>query len=204
MKWGNKLAPYHTNLGKTLRNHIFTHLRVITPKLGKSTYFKVLFLMVLMDFPEPGHRRCLFFFLFFWKSSACARARWALEQERARRATTDSKHGARERKINGGSVNRLFLNWFMSKVEKTVQGYIQFRYKNTLPSSFYHWASHRNSEAALWRKLKGAQWSEPLKSGVPIIRFVWNVWDLLVAREQKLGPPGFARAQPWPGFLLLS
>ena len=66
-------------------------------------------------------------------------------------------------------MNRLFLNWFMSKVEKTVQGF------------------HRNSEAALWRKLKGAQWSEPLKSGVPIIRFVWNVWDLLVAREQKLG-----------------
>ena len=31
-------------------------------------------------------------------------------------------------------MNRLFLNWFMSK--KTVQGYIQFRYKIHFPPCF--------------------------------------------------------------------
>ena len=56
------------------------------------------------------------------------------------------------------------------------------------------------SKAVLHGKLKGAQCSEPLKSRVPSIWFVWKIFDFLVAQEQKLGamePPGSARAQPW-------
>ena len=81
--------------------------------------------MVLTDFPYPVHRHCLFFFSSFGKH-------WRA-QERGEHVS-ESERGALERKINGGSVNRLFLNWFMSK--KTVQGYIQFRYKIHFPPCF--------------------------------------------------------------------
>ena len=43
------------------------------------------------------------------------------------------------------------------------------------------------SKAVLYWKLKGAQCSEPVKSRVPSIWFVWKIWDFLVAQEQKLG-----------------
>ena len=46
------------------------------------------------------------------------------------------------------------------------------------------------SKAVLYGKLKGAQCSEPVKSRVPSIWFVWKIWDLLVARGQKLGTRG--------------
>lgn len=144
MKWGNKLATYHTNLGKSLQL-LESYIHSLKSYHTK-TWQVYLFYGALSNGVDGFSLTCtqtLFYFSFcsfgkhcVCKSKASARARRAREWERAR---------STRKKINGGSVNRSFLNWFMSKVEKTVQGYIQFRYKNTLPSSFYHWAGHRNS-----------------------------------------------------------
>ena len=46
------------------------------------------------------------------------------------------------------------------------------------------------NKAVLYGKLKGAQYSETVKSRVPSIWFVWKIWDFLVARRQKLGARG--------------
>ena len=45
-------------------------------------------------------------------------------------------------------------------------------------------------KAVLQGKLKGAHCSEPVKSRVPSIWFVWKIWDFLVAQGQKLGARG--------------
>ena len=45
-------------------------------------------------------------------------------------------------------------------------------------------------KAVLLGKLKGAQCTEPVKSRVPSIWFVWKIWDFLVTREQKFGARG--------------
>ena len=45
-------------------------------------------------------------------------------------------------------------------------------------------------KAVLKQKLKGAQCSEPVKSGVPSIWFVWKKYDFQFVQEQKLGTRG--------------
>ena len=56
---------------------------------------------------------------------------------------------------------------------------------------FYHYLTEMIIiKAVVQRKLKGAQCSEPVKSSVPSIWFVWKIWDFLVAQEQKVGTRG--------------
>ena len=51
--------------------------------------------------------------------------------------------------------------------------------------------------------MKGAQCSEPVKSRLPSIWFVWKIWDFLVAQKQKLGARGHrALLEHSPGFAL--
>ena len=96
------------------------------------------------------------------------------------------------------NLDQIFWSWFVELFGTVVLRPRAIRHCVSTPSkkkhfviASEHFLSHFYrgwwSKAVLYWKLKGAQCSEPVKSRVPSIWFVWKIWDFLVAQEQKLG-----------------